>query len=218
MYIPPAFLESRIDVMHDLIRSHPLGLLITAGAGGLQATPIPFLVEAPADGGNGVLRGHLARANTHLKDLAAAAECLVVFQGEQGYVTPNWYPSKQEDGKVVPTWNYITVQAWGQPTLIDDPAWLQGLLEDLTGAQERARAVPWEVGSAPKDYIEAMKAAIVGIKIPVARMEGKWKLSQNRSAADWAGVVAGMGDPADPHHNLTLAELVAERLRNQRPR
>ena len=119
---------------------------------------------------------------------------------------------------MVPTWNYITVQTWGRPALIDDPAWLQGLLEDLTGAQERARAVPWEVGSAPKDYIEAMKAAVVGIRIPVTRMEGKWKLSQNRSAADWAGVVAGMADPADPHHNLPLAELIAERLRDQSPR
>lgn len=211
MYIPAAFLETRLDVMHGLVRSHPLGLLITA-EGGLAATPIPFLVDAQA-GPNGTLRGHLARGNGHWRALAQAAECLVVFQGEQGYVTPNWYPSKQDTGKVVPTWNYITVQAWGRPAVIEDPAWLDRLLQDLTASQEQPRPAPWEMGHAPEDYMAAMKAQIVGVEIPVARIEGKWKLSQNRAPADWAGVVEGMGDAADPHHNRPLADLVAERLR-----
>ena len=219
MYIPAAFQETRLEVMHDLIRAHPLGLLITAGAGGLQATPIPFLVQ-PLEGGDGLLRGHMARANGQWKDLRDAPECLVVFQGEQGYVTPGWYPSKRETGQVVPTWNYIVVQAWGRPAVIEDGAWLQRLLEDLTGSQEQARAEPWLPASAPAAYIETMKAMVVGIEIPIHRIEGKWKLSQNRAPADWAGVVEGLGDPADPHHNPSLAERVAERLRlrDQSPR
>jgi transcriptional regulator len=199
------------------VRHVPLGLLVTADPGGLQATPIPFLVS-PGEGGGGVLRGHLARQNPHWKDLAQASECLVVFQGEQGYVTPNWYPSKKATGKVVPTWDYIIVQAWGRPAVIEDGAWLQRLLEDLTRSQERARMLPWEVGNAPEGFIEAMKHAVVGLEIPVARLEGKWKLSQNQSPADWAGVAAGLGDPADPHHNQALADQVVERLRGGGPR
>jgi len=211
MYIPPAFLETRLGVMHDLVRSRPLGLLISA-VGGLAATPVPFLVDSGA-GPNGTLRGHLARANGHWSALAQADECLVVFQGEQGYVTPDWYPSKSETGKVVPTWNYITVQAWGRPAVIEDPAWLRRLLADLTASQERSRPVPWELDLAPEDYLEAMLAQVVGLEIPIARLEGKWKLSQNRAPADWAGVAEGLADPADPHHNEALAVRVAERLR-----
>jgi transcriptional regulator len=211
MYIPAAFLESRLEVMHDLVRSHPLALLISAGAGGLAATPIPFLV-CPGAGGNGVLRGHMARANAHWKDLAGV-ECLTVFQGEQGYVTPSWYPSKQDTHKVVPTWNYITVQAWGTATVIEDAAWLRTLLTGLTGSQEQRRPQPWSPGDAPDDFIATQMQAIVGLEIPIGRIEGKWKLSQNRMDQDRAGVITGMGTPGDPHGNQPLADLIADNWR-----
>lgn len=217
MYIPAAFLETRLEVMHGLIRSHPLAWLITGGAGGLAATPIPFLID-PGAGANGTLRGHMARANAQWHELEGGAECLVVFQGEHGYVTPNWYPSKQETHKVVPTWNYITVQAWGKPAVIEDPVWLRRLLEDLTGAEEGQRPQPWLPSDAPEDYLAAMMQAIVGLEIPIARIEGKWKLSQNREDADRRGVIEGMGAPDDPHHNQPLADLVAERFQPQSPK
>jgi transcriptional regulator len=210
MYLPPAFREERIEVLHDLIRQHPLGLLTTAGAGGLLATPIPMLVYAD-EGNSGTLRAHVARANPHWRDLQGVAECLVVFMGLQGYVTPSWYPSKQETQKVVPTWNYVTVQAWGKPRLVEDAAWLRRQIDDLTHAQERTRPQPWAVGDAPDDYIAAQMKAIVGIEIPIERIEGKWKLSQNRPEADKAGVVAGLGSPDDPNGNAAMAALMERR-------
>ena len=206
MYIPASFRESRIEVLHEFMRTHPFGLLICAGDGGLQATPLPFQLQA--DGGNGTLRAHMARANPHWQALAGAAECLVVFQGEQGYVTPSWYASKQATGKVVPTWNYAAVQARGRPRVVEDAAWLRPHLEQLTQAQEARRAQPWAVGDAPEDYLAAQMRAIVGIEIPIARIEGKWKLSQNRDAADRRGVVAGLRDAADAHRDPALAERV----------
>lgn len=210
MYIPPAFREDRIEALHELIRLHPLGLLTTAGASGLIATPIPFLVYA-GEGEYGTLRAHMARANPHWRDLQGAAECLVVFMGPHGYVTPSWYPSKLETQKVVPTWNYATVQAWGKPRLVEDAAWLRRQLDDLTHARESTRPHPWAVGDAPDDYIAAQMRAIIGIEIPIARIEGKWKLSQNRAAPDRAGVVAGLNDPQDPDKNGAMAQLMAKR-------
>ena len=209
MHIPPAFREDRTEVLHDLIRLHPLGLLTTAGEGGLVATPIPFLVYAD-EGHNGTLRAHMARANPHWRALQGAAECLVVFMGPQGYVTPSWYPSKQETQKVVPTWNYVTVHAWGKPRLVEDAAWLRRQLDDLTHTQESARPKPWAIGDAPDDYIAAQMRAIVGIEIPIERIEGKWKLSQNRTEADRTGVIAGLSDPQDPDKNEAMAQLMAK--------
>ena len=210
MYIPPTFREDRIEALHALIRQHPLGLLTSAGASGLAATPLPFLVY-PAEGPHGTLRAHLARANPHWRELQGGAECLVVFMGPQGYVTPSWHPSKREMQKVVPTWNYVCVQAWGKPRIVEDPAWLRRQIDDLTRARESARPEPWMVDDAPEDYLAAQMKAIVGIEIPIARIEGKWKLSQNRPAADRAGVVAGLGDPEDPDKNVGMAQLMAER-------
>lgn len=212
MYTPPAFHEARIDVLHALIRQHPLGLLTSAGAGGLLATPLPFLVHA-GEGGHGTLRAHLARANPHWRDLQVVAECLVVFMGPQGYVTPSWYPSKRETQKVVPTWNYVTVHAWGRPRIVEDAAWLRRQIDELTRAQESPRPEPWAVGDAPEDYLAAQMQAIVGLEIPIDRIEGKWKLSQNRAEADRAGVIAGLGSPDDPHGNAAMAELMVERGR-----
>jgi transcriptional regulator len=210
MYIPAAFLETRVDVMHALIRSQPLGWLVSGGPGGLAATPVPFLLY-PEEGPNGTLRAHLARANGQWPLLAETQECLALFLGQQGYVTPSWYPSKLVNEQVVPTWNYIVVQAWGKPTVTEDSAWLQRLLEDLTNAQEQVRPQPWAVSNAPEAFIEKQKGSIIGIEIPISRMEGKWKLSQNRNPEDRAGVVAGMGDEADAHHNPALADLVDQR-------
>ncbi len=210
MYIPPAFREDRIETLHAFIRQHPLGLLATAGEGGLAATPLPFLVYA-GEGERGTLRAHMARANPHWRELQGGAECLVVFMGPQGYITPSWYPTKQETQKVVPTWNYVCVQAWGRPRIVEDAAWLRRQIDDLTRARENARPAPWAVSDAPEEFIAAQMQAIVGIEIPIGRIEGKWKLSQNRPAADRAGVVAGLRSAEDPDGNAAMAALMAGR-------
>src|SRR5262249_36414101 len=176
MYQPPAFREDRIEVQHALIRAHPLGLLITAGPGGLMANHIPCLIDPDASE-RGTLRAHFARGNPHGSELAAVEQCLVVFQGPQDYVTPSWYATKQETGKVVPTWNYITVHAWGRPRVMDDAAWLRRQIGDLTDQQEGPFPVPWKVEDAPADYVTAQVKGIVGLEIPIDRIEGKWKVS-----------------------------------------
>ena len=208
MYQPPHFREDRIEVQHDLIRTHPLGLLITAGPGGLQANPIPFLVYADAID-RGTLRAHMARGNPQWRELAAVDECLVVFQGPQQYITPSWYPTKHETGKVVPTWNYVTVHVWGRPRAIEDGVWLRRQVEDLTKSQEGKRPAPWLVSDAPEPYLTAQFKGIIGIEIPIARIEGKWKVSQNRPAQDRAGVAAGLRDSGERSH--AMAALVSER-------
>jgi transcriptional regulator len=192
MYRPPHFREDRIEVQHAAIRAHPLATLVTAGAAGLEANLIPFLV---GDGGRfGVLHAHLARANGQLAALREGSQALVVFQGPQAYVSPSWYAAKAETHKVVPTWNYVAVHCWGTPRVIDDAAWLRAQIGRLTLSREAGRTEPWAVEDAPADYIAAQIKGIVGLEIPIARIEGKWKASQNRSAADRAGVAAGLGD------------------------
>jgi transcriptional regulator len=208
MYQPPHFREDRIEVQHELIRAHPLGLLITAGPGGLLANSIPFLIDADTSP-RGTLRCHMARANPHWRELESVEQCLVVFQGPQQYITPSWYPTKQEHGKVVPTWNYVTVHAWGRPQVIDDAIWLRRQIEELTQLKEGARTAPWRVDDAPAPFIVSQIKGIVGVEIPIDRIEGKWKVSQNRPEADRAGVVAGLrgsGEQAE-----TMAALIAER-------
>lgn len=205
MYQPPHFREDDPAALAGLVRAHPLGLLVSAGPGGLLANPIPFLLDD--DGAHGTLRAHLARPNPQWRDLAAVEACLCVFQGPQAYVTPSWYATKRETGRVVPTWNYATVQAWGRPRVIEDEGWLRRQIEDLTAAREADRAEPWSVSDAPEAFTAAQIRGIVGIEITVTRIAGKWKMSQNRSEADRAGVVAGLtgeGGRADP-----VATLVA---------
>ncbi len=206
MYQPPHFREDRLAVQHALIRAHPLGLIITAGPAGLQANAVPFLIDSDASE-KGTLHAHLARANPQLRELAAVDECLIVFQGPQHYITPPWYPTKRKTEKVVPTWNYITVHAWGRPVVIDDAPWLRQQVGELTASQENVRRDPWAIGDAPADFIAAQLKAIVGLEIPIARIEGKWKVSQNRPAADRVGVVAGLRSEGDE----TMAAAVAER-------
>jgi transcriptional regulator len=190
MYRPPAFREDRLEVLHGLIRAHPLAQLVTAGAGGLMANPVPCLVDGEAVP-NGMLRLHLAKANPQVDELRSGAQALAIFQGPQAYVSPSWYPGKAEHGKVVPTWNYVTVHAWGTPRVMDAAA-LRRQIEDLTMSQEQGRPSPWAVGDAPEDFIATMINAIVGIEIPIGRIESKWKLSQNRSEADRRGVAEGL--------------------------
>ena len=201
MYLPAHFAESRAEVLHALIRSHPLGLLVTQnGDGSIAANDIPFVLDASDDGSPGVLRAHVARANPLWRAARGDVESLVVFQGPQGYVSPAWYPGKAEHGKVVPTWNYVVVQARGALRAIDDREWLRAFVTRLTDRHEGPRPAPWAVTDAPADYIDTMLGAIVGIEMPVTSLIGKWKVSQNRPAADREGVAQGLvrehGDPA----------------------
>ena len=198
MYLPAHFEEKRSEVLHAAVRSHPLGTLITLDvAGTLQANPVPLLLEKGTSA-LGTLRGHVARANPVWRDTRSDVDALVVFQGAQSYVSPNWYPSKAVHGKVVPTWNYIVVQARGRLRAIDgDAGWLRGLVTRLTERLEAPLRPPWHVTDAPADYIDAMLRAIVGIEIEVTALAGKWKVSQNRDAADRAGVAAGLAAGAE---------------------
>ena len=211
MYLPSHFAETRVDVMHAAIRAQPLGLLITLADAGLQANPIPFLVDAgPTPWGT--LRGHVARANPLWREARADVEALVVFHGPQAYISPALYPTKAATGKVVPTWNYVTVQARGRLRAMDDAKWVRGIVERLTMTHEAARAVPWAVSDAPDDYIGTMLRAIVGIEIELTALQGKWKVSQNRNEADRQGVAYGLGQQAQARGDaqaLAMAKLVA---------
>lgn len=208
MYQPPLFREDRLEVQHALIRSHPLGLLVTAGAGGLMGNFVPFTLDAGGPD-RGTLRVHVARANPQWREFDGKVECMVVFQGPHAYVTPSWYATKQETGKVVPTWNYATVHAWGVGAVHDDAIWLRKQIEQLTVERESKRAAPWAVEDAPEDFVAAQMRGIVGIEIPIARIEGKWKVSQNRPEADRAGVHAGL--VADGAAHAPMAAMVADR-------
>lgn len=192
MYLPQHFEETRPDVLHELIRAQPLGLLVTMNAAGLQANPVPFILDADPAGGPGILRAHVARANPLWRETRGDVDALVVFQGPQAYVSPNWYPSKAEHGKAVPTWNYVMVQARGPLRAVDDAAWVRAFVTRLTTRHEAVQAKPWAVTDAPPDYIETMLRAIVGIEITLTALAGKWKVSQNRSGADRAGVANGL--------------------------
>ncbi len=212
MYLPPHFHEDDLGAQHDLIRSHPLGLIVCASQGALEANHIPFVLDRQV-GAHGTLRCHVARANPVWCVLQSADECLVVFQGPQVYITPSWYPTKRETGRVVPTWNYTAVHCWGRPQVIEDAAWLRAQIDALTSQQEAARRDPWAVSDAPEPYVAVQIRGIVGIEIPIARIEGKWKVSQNRTAADQAGVVAGLREEGGSSESS--AALVAARSREQ---
>jgi transcriptional regulator len=193
-------------VLHALIETHRLGTLVTHGTDGLNANLVPFTLDR-SRGTHGTLRAHLARANDQYGALKAGAEALVIFQGPQSYITPSWYPSKQEHGKVVPTWNYAVVQAWGRPVAIEDAAWLRVQIAELTDTQESPRAAPWAVADAPAGYVDSQLKGIFGIEIEIARIEGKWKVSQNRPEGDRVGVAEGLAAKGD----AAMAALVARR-------
>ncbi|HUN92627.1 MAG TPA: FMN-binding negative transcriptional regulator [Burkholderiaceae bacterium] len=196
MYLPEHFAEHDVPTLHALIRAHPLATLVTAGADELVVNHVPLLLDA-GNGPFGTLRGHVARANPVWKQFSPTLPTVAVFQGADAYITPSWYPSKAEHGKVVPTWNYAVVHAHGVPRVIEDPAWLLALVSDLTRTHETAIGSAWTVGDAPGDYIEQMLRAIVGIEMPVATLRGKWKASQNRLPTDRAGVARGLAARSD---------------------
>lgn len=214
MYQVAVFREERIDVMHALIRAHPLAVLVTSAGGSLEANHLPLLVD-PRPSPQGTLLGHVARANPLWRQVQEG-EALAVFQGPQVYVTPSWYPEKRASGKVVPTWNYAVVHARGPLIIHDDRDWLRNLVSRLTDRQEAALQQPWAISDAPADYIERMLGAIVGIEIPISRIEGKWKVSQNKSDADRAGVAEGLAQSPDPQAQA-MAGLVAETLARKLP-
>jgi transcriptional regulator len=211
MYEPPLHRQDDLALLFDLIRRRPLGLLVTHGPQGLLANAIPFLLEAAA-GPCGTLSAHMARAHGQWRDLAATGEALAVFSGDDHYVSPGWYATKRETGKVVPTWNYVMVQARGAARVIEDEAWLRRHIAALTDAHEQGRAAPWAVGDAPEDFVAAMARQIVGVEIVVADLRGKWKASQNRSAADRDGVIAGLSAEGDAEA-LAMAAIVREAKR-----
>lgn len=219
MYQTPHFEETRIEVMQALIRAHPLATLVTMAADGLSANHIPMLFDpTPAEGAPpgtlGTLRGHVARANPLWRDFSAEHGALAVFQGPQIYVTPSWYRTKQQTGKVVPTWNYAVVHARGALVPRDDADWLRSFLNTLTDAHEGRRGQPWKVSDAPDDYIAQMLKLIVGIEIRVQALTGKWKLSQNKPAADREGVAAGLKLEASAGEDAAaMAALVEQSLK-----
>jgi len=204
MYMPAHFEETRTPVMHDLVRAHPLATWVVQTADGLLVNHIPFLID-PDRGPHGTLVGHVARANPVWQQLAAS---VAVFQGPQAYVSPNWYPSKHAHGKAVPTWNYAVVHAHGTPRAIESRDALLDIVSRLTHVHEARQAAPWAVGDAPADFIDQMLKAIVGIEVPIERLVGKWKVTQNRSLPDRLGTVAGLRQQGDAQ-SLAMAELVS---------
>jgi transcriptional regulator len=205
MYIPTQFRESDVPTVHEAIRASGLATLVTTGPDGLQATPLPLLLDAE-EGPYGALLGHVARANPQWQRSAPDADGLAMFQGVDAYVTPSFYATKRETGRVVPTWNYVAVHAYGRVEFIDDAEWLRRLVTRLTQHHEGAREKPWAVSDAPEDFIRSQLKGIVGVRMVISRLEGKWKMSQNRNEADRAGVVEGFRTEGNP----TVADLVAK--------
>ena len=189
MYNPPHFKESEISVLHEAMRTIGFATLVS-GNPELFVTHLPLLVD-PEPAPYGTLIGHVARANDHWRR-AAHEPVLAIFLGAHGYISPNWYASKADSGKVVPTWNYVAVHAHGTLRTFEDPERLRGVVAALTDVHEAGSAHPWQIGDAPAEFIDAQLKGIIGIEIPIARIEGKLKLSQNRSAQDLDGVIAGL--------------------------
>jgi transcriptional regulator len=212
MYLPAHFEETRPELMQQLIAAHPLGTLITFGAGGLNANHIPFLLDSRV-GELGTLIGHVARTNDVWQNHDPAVEALVVFQGEAAYISPNWYATKQQTHEVVPTYNYAVVHVYGPLVIHDDPKWLRGVVGRLTKRFEASQPAPWSMGEAPPAFIADMLTKIVGIEIPVRRMVGKWKASQNRPLGDRVGAIAGLRATGVPEANQ-MAGLMQALLSN----
>jgi transcriptional regulator len=206
MYIPKAFEENRLPVLHGLIEAQPFASLITMGSSGLFASHIPMVLDSKV-GTNGLLRGHLSRANRQWREFSPTVEALAIFSGPQHYITPTWYPEKQDTGKVVPTWNYAVVHVYGHLKIIEDTAWLLKHLQTLTAIHEAASSTPWQISDAPADYIESQIKGIVGLEFSIERLEGKWKASQNRSERDRIGVAEGL-ERLDTDKSLAMKVLV----------
>ncbi len=206
MYIPKQFEEPSVKVMHDLIRSRPLATLVTLRSAGFEANHVPLLLVERA-GTFGTLRGHVARANPLWQDQSENADVLAIFHGPDSYITPSWYASKAEDGKVVPTWNFVSVHAKGRLRVVDDTKWIRSQLEILTAHNEKPFAHKWAVADAPHDFTEKLIESIIGIEIVITDLKGKWKVSQNRPPRDRASVIEGLR----VHGQAAMAELVRSR-------
>ena len=211
MYIPSSNAEHRPEVMLDYMAAYPLAALVTSSSQGMIATHLPLLVDRTR-GAQGTLAGHIARANPQQRQARDGDEALVIFSGHDAYITPAFYPSKARDGKVVPTWNYVAVHAYGTLRFVSDPVALRQHLEALTSRHESSREKPWTVSDAPDDYIARQLGAIVGVEIAITRLEGKWKMSQNRATEDVDGVIAGLEASGD-----AAAREVAGIVRARRP-
>ena len=201
MYVPEAFAEHRLDVLHTAIDACGLAIFVSVVDGAPTATHVP-MVLAREEGPYGTLHFHLARANPHWR---AQSQALAIFPGPDGYVSPSWYPAKAEHGRVVPTWNYVTVHAEGTPEFYHDRDRLHALVTRLTNRHEATRSAPWQVSDAPPAFTETMLKAIVGVALPITRLQGKWKLGQNRSAADQAGLKAGYAAEGTPGYEALAA-------------
>ncbi len=191
MYLPPHFQQPDVKALHALMQAHPLATLVTHGAQGLDANLVPMMW---VDDGSphGLLRAHVARANPVWRDTVKGSEVLAIFHGPDGYISPSWYATKRESGRVVPTWNYVVVQARGPLRVIDDASWLRELVTMLTGVHEGVRPQPWAVDDAPAEYIDAMLKGIVGIEIALTSLQGKWKVSQNQPERNRHGAAQGV--------------------------
>ena len=217
MYTPKHFEEPRIEVLHELMRARPLATLVTLTSGGLNANHVPLhLADTPAP--FGTLRGHVARANPVWRDFAKDVEALAMFHGPDCYITPSWYATKQETGKVVPTWNYAVVHAYGTLRIIDDAVWVRAQIEALTAHNEAGFARPWSVSDAPHEYTEKRIGAIIGFEIVITKLTGKWKASQNQPAQNQASVIEGLNN-SGLRDAAEMAALVAAnaQLAQQKP-
>jgi transcriptional regulator len=210
VYLPDHFRIEDVSQMHALIRAKPFATLVSGGSAGLYASHLPTVLKN--EGPYGVIECHLARPNPHCKDLAGGNETLMIFQGPQGYITPNWYPSKAQHGKAVPTWNFAVVHAYGRLEVMKDKDWLLRHVTELTAQQESNEAKPWTPSDAPNNYIEIMLRGIVGFRFVITRLEGKWKMSQNRDMQDQAGVVEGLGKRANGD-DLEIAKIVSRQIK-----
>jgi transcriptional regulator len=209
MYLPEHFRETRTDALHALMREHPFGMLVTHSAQGLDANHLPFEFDSTR-GPLGTLQTHIARANPLWTSIPSGAEVMVVFRGPHGYISPGWYPSKQESGRQVPTWNYAVVHAHGTLRIVDDEKFVRGVVARLTRRHEAAEPKPWKMGDAPREYLDRMLTLIVGIEVQLTRVEGKRKLSQNKDPRDRDGVVKNLRERAQPALASAVAGTIAE--------
>lgn len=209
MYVPRAFAVDDIKILHQQMQASPLPVLVTHASQGMLASHVPMLLN-PDEGPCGTLYGHLARANPHWQDLAQGTEALVIFAGEQAYISPTFYPGKADHGKAVPTWNYLAVHAYGMAEVFDDAERLLALVSRLSDRHEANRPTPWAVSDAPADYVDSMLKAIVGFRLPITRLQGKRKLSQNRDARDQAGVRQGLLANPNPQDHALAHLMVKE--------
>jgi transcriptional regulator len=209
MFLPDHFRVEDVPEMHALMRARPFAALVSTTQAGLYGTHLPTVLKD--EGAFGTIECHLSRANPHWKDLAEGGEAMMIFQGPDGYITPNWYATKAATGKAVPTWNYAIVHAYGRPEVMKEKDWVLRHVTELSDQQERSEAHPWKVSDAPEKYIDVMTRGIVGFRFEITRLEGKWKMSQNREPQDQVRVVEGLKARATGD-DLEIADVVAGKM------